>query len=225
MSGHTYSPDEETMLATADAVGLRGTSPFRATRSLVEVPGATGASIASMAPASRSPPCPGSGSGTAWPALLGLDAAGSGFVVRFVLGSFNLLVAAMPGRVALCRWPAGWAPGGGAGVLAGLLAFATFLWPHEPHLLRRAADRRCCCSAPLRAGRVGRRFAGRAAGRADAGRQNPVCGGAAGAGPAVLLAGAAGRLARGRPAAAGGGSAGLRGGVLGACCRSCSTTR
>ena len=42
MSGHTYSPDEETLLATAESVGLHGTFALPASRSLVEVPGLHG---------------------------------------------------------------------------------------------------------------------------------------------------------------------------------------
>src|SRR5207249_11954802 len=42
MSGHTYSPDEETMLATSQALLLKGTWALPQSRNLVEVTGADG---------------------------------------------------------------------------------------------------------------------------------------------------------------------------------------
>ncbi|HEX6605761.1 MAG TPA: hypothetical protein VF276_02490, partial [Chloroflexia bacterium] len=93
MSGHTYSPDEETMLATAEAVGLHGTFALPRSRTLVEVPGLDGRFYSQYGPGQPVAAVPWIWAGHGVAALLGLDAAGQGFVVRFVLGSYNLLVA------------------------------------------------------------------------------------------------------------------------------------
>jgi hypothetical protein len=131
MSGHTYSPDEETMLATAEAVGLRGTFALPQSRSLVEVPGLGGRFYSQYGPGQPVAAVPWIWAGHGLAAVLGLDPAGQGFVVRFVLGSFNLLVAAV---LAALLYAVARRLGAGRGealLLAALLAFATFLWPES----------------------------------------------------------------------------------------------
>jgi hypothetical protein len=131
MSGHTYSPDEETMLATAEAVGLHGTFALPRSRSLVEVPGLDGRFYSQYGPGQPVAAVPWIWAGHGLAAVLGLDAAGQGFVVRFVLGSYTLLAAA--GLVALLYAVARRLGAGrrGALLVAALLAFATFLWPES----------------------------------------------------------------------------------------------
>jgi hypothetical protein len=129
MSGHTYSPDEETMLATAEAVGLHGTFALPPSRTLVEVPGADHRYYSQYGPGQPVAALPWVWLGHGLAGLLGLDPAAQGFVVRFVLGSFNLVVGA-----ALAALLFAVARGLGAGrrgalAPAALLAFGTFLWP------------------------------------------------------------------------------------------------
>ena len=119
------------MLATAQAVGLRGTFALPQSRSLVEVPGLGGHFYSQYGPGQPVVAVPWIWAGHGLAAVLGLDTAGQGFVVRFVLGSFNLLVAAV--LVALLYAVARRLGAGQRGglLLAALLAFATFLWPES----------------------------------------------------------------------------------------------
>ncbi|HMA33279.1 MAG TPA: hypothetical protein VKY74_02270, partial [Chloroflexia bacterium] len=131
MSGHTYSPDEETMLATAESVGLRGTFALPASRSLVEVPGTGGHFYSQYGPGQPVAAVPWIWAGQGLSGLLRLGHPETGFVERAVLGSFNALVAAGLAALLLalaCRLGTGRR---GAGLLAGLLAFTTFLWPES----------------------------------------------------------------------------------------------
>ncbi len=129
MSGHTYSPDEETMLATAEAVALHGTFAIPASRALVEVPGLHGQIYSQYGPGQPVAAVPWIWVGHLLGALLGGTDAQQGFVVRLVLGSFNLLVAAALAAVLFALARALGAGRRGALVPALLLAGATFLWP------------------------------------------------------------------------------------------------
>jgi hypothetical protein len=129
MAGHTYSPDEETLLATADAVGLHGTFALPRNAGLVEVPGADGRYYSQYGPGQPVAAVPWIWVGHGLGGLLGLDSAASGFVLRFVLGTFNLLIAAILAALLGTLARRLGAGRGGAVVSAGLLAFATFLWP------------------------------------------------------------------------------------------------
>src|SRR3954454_1778157 len=75
MSGHTYSPDEETLLATADAVGLRGTFAIPRNAGMVEVPGADGRYYSQYGPGQSVAAVPWIWIGHGLSAVLGLDSA------------------------------------------------------------------------------------------------------------------------------------------------------
>src|SRR5215210_6614699 len=92
MSGHTYSPDEETMLATSQALVLKGTWELPQSRNLVEVTGADGKRYSQYGPGQSVAALP-------W-VLVGQIVSGlfpkgqAGFPLRLVLGLYNALVAA-----------------------------------------------------------------------------------------------------------------------------------
>src|SRR4029078_7568826 len=87
MSGHTYSPDEERMLAPAEEVGLRGTFALPRSRSLVEVPGLGGHFYSQYGPGQPVAAVPWIWAGHGLAAVLGVDSAGQGLVGVLVLGS------------------------------------------------------------------------------------------------------------------------------------------
>ncbi len=129
MSGHTYSPDEETMLEVSRQLVTHGTWAIPSSRSLVEVPGADGRRYSQYGPGQSFAAVPWVATGLAVGGLFPKDQAG--YPLRLILASYNALVAA--GICALLA-ALGMALGYSrrASILAGLmLAFATFLWPHS----------------------------------------------------------------------------------------------
>jgi hypothetical protein len=129
MSGHTYSPDEETMLETARSLVTKGTWAMSPSHALVQVPGVDGRMYSQYGPGQSLAAVP-------W-VTVGILAGNlfpkeqQGFALRLVLGSYNALI--MAGLVALFA-AMGLAlgyPRRASLFSAGVLAFATFLWPHS----------------------------------------------------------------------------------------------
>jgi len=129
MSGHTYSPDEETLLASAEALGLHGTFAIPRSATLVEVPGADGRFYSQYGPGQPLAAVPWVWAGHGLAGLLGADKNATGFIVRLALGSFGAAVTAGLAAVFYALVGALGVGRRGAGLLTGLLAFATFLWP------------------------------------------------------------------------------------------------
>ncbi|MEO8287702.1 MAG: phospholipid carrier-dependent glycosyltransferase [Chloroflexota bacterium] len=129
MSGHTYSPDEETMLETSRAVVEKGTWAMSPSRSLVQVPGVDGQVYSQYGPAQSFAAVPWVAVGRIVGGLFPKDQ--SGYPLRLILGSYNALI--MAGLVALFAAMAhalGYSRRAGL-FSAGVLAFSTFLWPHS----------------------------------------------------------------------------------------------
>lgn len=129
MSGHTYSPDEETMLEASRQLVTQGTWAVTPSHSLVEVTGTDGRRYSQYGPGQSFAAAPWVATGLAVGGLFPKDQAG--YPLRLILASYNALVAA--GICALLA-ALGLALGYGmrASLIAGLaLAFSTFLWPHS----------------------------------------------------------------------------------------------
>ncbi|HST04167.1 MAG TPA: hypothetical protein VLQ48_05465 [Chloroflexia bacterium] len=129
MSGHTYSPDEETMLETSRALVTRGTWAMPPSHTLVQVVGTDGNTYSQYGPAQSLAAAPWTAVGLLVGELFPKDQAG--FPLRLILSSYNALIAA--GLVALFA-----ALGAALGCtrkanIVGALAlgFCTFLWPHS----------------------------------------------------------------------------------------------
>ncbi|MFL5732615.1 MAG: hypothetical protein ACJ78Q_05380 [Chloroflexia bacterium] len=129
MSGHTYSPDEETMLAASQALVTHATWELPPSKALVEVTGAGGKRYSQYGPGQSLAAVP-------W-VLVGRLAGGlvpkelAGFPLRMTLATYNALVAA-----GICGLfvAAGLAFGYSRRAVllaATALAFGTFLWPHS----------------------------------------------------------------------------------------------
>jgi hypothetical protein len=129
MSGHTYSPDEETMLETSRALVTKGTWAIPPSHSLVQTRGVDGNTYSQYGPAQSLAVAPWTAAGLLVGGLFPKDQAG--FPLRLILGSYNALIAAS--LVALFS-----ALGAALGytrkaTIVGALAlgFCTFLWPHS----------------------------------------------------------------------------------------------
>jgi hypothetical protein len=129
MSGHTYSPDEETMLAASQALVVNGSWALPPSRALVEVTGADGQRYSQYGPAQSLAALPWVAVGRWVGDLFPKDQAG--FPLRLVLGMYNALLAAgICGLFAALGLSLGY--GRRAVVLTTPgLAFCTFLWPHS----------------------------------------------------------------------------------------------
>lgn len=129
MSGHTYSPDEETMLEVSRELVTQGTWAITPSRSLVEVTGADGRRYSQYGPGQSFAAVPWVATGLAVGGLFPKDQAG--YPLRLILASYNALVAAgVSALLAALGLALGYSRR--ASLLAGLaLAFSTFLWPHS----------------------------------------------------------------------------------------------
>ncbi len=129
MSGHTYSPDEETMLEVSRTLVTEGTWAISPSHALVEVTGADGRRYSQYGPGQPFAAVPWAALGLAVGQAFPKDQAG--FPLRLILGSYNALIAAgICGLLAALGTALGykrWA----SLFLGGTLAFATFLWPHS----------------------------------------------------------------------------------------------
>jgi hypothetical protein len=129
MSGHTYSPDEETMLETSRALVTKGSWAMSPSHSLVQVPGVDGRMYSQYGPAQSLAAVPWVAAGLLVGNLFPKDQAG--YPLRLILGTYNALI--MAGLVALFA-AMGLALGNSRRAVlfsAAILAFATFLWPHS----------------------------------------------------------------------------------------------
>jgi hypothetical protein len=129
MSGHTYSPDEETILATSQALIAGGTWALPPSKALVEVTGADGRRYSQYGPGQPLAALPWVAAGRLAGGLFPRNQ--TGFPLRLVLGTYNALVTA-----GICALFA--ALGSALGysrrsslIGATTLGFATFLWPHS----------------------------------------------------------------------------------------------
>jgi hypothetical protein len=129
MSGHTYSPDEETMLAASQALAVDGSWALPPSGALAEVTGADGQRYSQYGPGQSLAALPWVVVGRLVGGLFPKDQAG--FPLRLVLGSYNALLAAgICGLFAAVGLALGY--GRRAVILTTLmLAFGTFLWPHS----------------------------------------------------------------------------------------------
>jgi hypothetical protein len=129
MSGHTYSPDEETMLETTRAVVEKGTWAMSPSRSLVQVPGIDGRTYSQYGPGQSLAAVPWVVVGRLVGTLFPPDQ--QGYPLRLVLGTYNALIAAgLVGLFAAMGLALGYSRRASM-FSAGALAFATFLWPHS----------------------------------------------------------------------------------------------
>jgi hypothetical protein len=128
MSGHTYSPDEETMLLTSRALVTQGSWAQPKSRALVQVIGADGRRYSQYGPGQSLVAVPWVAAGLALGNLFPDDQAE--FVLRLILGSYNALVTAgICGLFMATGLTLGYSRR--ASLLTALaLAFSTFLWPH-----------------------------------------------------------------------------------------------
>lgn len=129
MSGHTYSPDEETMLAASQSLIVDGSWALPSSRALVEVTGADGRRYSQYGPGQSVAAVPWVIVGRTVGSLFPKDQAG--FPLRLILASYNALIAA-----GICGLLAATGMALGYSALASLwtaaaLAFATFMWPHS----------------------------------------------------------------------------------------------
>lgn len=129
MSGHTYSPDEETMLETSRALVTNGTWAIPPSESMVQVEGTGGQTYSQYGPGQSLAAVPWVAVGQAVGSLFPRDQAG--YPLRLILGSYNALIAAglaaLFAALGLALGYSRWAST--AGALA--LAFCTYLWPHS----------------------------------------------------------------------------------------------
>jgi len=129
MSGHTYSPDEETMLEASRSLVMNGTWAMSPSHALVQVRGKDGRMYSQYGPGQSLAAVPWVAVGLLVGDLFPKDQ--QGYPLRLILGSYNALI--MAGLVALFA-AMGLALGysrGAALFSACALAFATFLWPHS----------------------------------------------------------------------------------------------
>lgn len=129
MSGHTYSPDEETMLQVSRGLVEAGTWEMEPNTTLVQVPGSNGRTFSQYGPGQSLAAVPWVALGLVVGPLFPPDQAE--FVLRLVLGSFNALVGAgIAALFAALGLRLGYSRRASI-FLAGALAFATYLWPHS----------------------------------------------------------------------------------------------
>ena len=127
MSGHTYSPDEETLLALSRSIVEQGSWAMTPTSGLFQVTGVDGNRYSEKGPGQSLAAVPWTAAGLLVGGLFEGDQ--SGFALRFVIGTFNALVGAgIAGLFAALCMALGYSRRTGL-FLGGTLAFATFLWP------------------------------------------------------------------------------------------------
>lgn len=129
MSGHTYSPDEETMLEVSRSLVTKGTWAIPQSQSFVDVAGADGRRYSQYGPGQSFAAVPWVAAGLLVGNTFPKDQAG--YPLRLILGSFNaLVVAGICGLLAALGLALGY--GRRASLLMGVaLAFCTYLWPHS----------------------------------------------------------------------------------------------
>ncbi|HKP54874.1 MAG TPA: hypothetical protein VJ183_19740 [Chloroflexia bacterium] len=129
MSGHTYSTDEETMLAVSRSLVERGTWAINPGDGWVHVEGADGRHYSVFGPGQSLAAVPWVAVGLTVGSFFPKDQAG--FPLRLILASYNALIAAgICGLLAAAGMALGYARRASL-LLGGTLAFATFLWPHS----------------------------------------------------------------------------------------------
>jgi hypothetical protein len=129
MSGHTYSPDEETMLEVSRSLVTKGTWAIPQSRSFVDVAGADGRRYSQYGPGQSFAAVPWVAAGLLVGNTFPKDQAG--YPLRLILGSFNALIAAgMCGLLAALGMSLGYSRWASL-LLGATLAFATYLWPHS----------------------------------------------------------------------------------------------
>ena len=129
MSGHTYSRDEETMLAVSQSLVERGSWAIPRNSTQVQVTGADGRYYSQYGPGQSLAAVPWAAAGLLASSFFPADQ--QGFVLRLILGSFNLLVAAATCAIlAALGISLGYSRRASL-VLGAALAFATYLWPHS----------------------------------------------------------------------------------------------
>ena len=127
MSGHVYSPDEETMLALSRSLVERGSWAMEPVGGLFQVEGIDGRLYSEKGPGQSFFAVPW----TALGLLLGsaYPPPQSDFALQFVLGAYNALIGAgIAGLTAALGLAMGYSRRA-ALFVGGALAFATFLWP------------------------------------------------------------------------------------------------
>jgi hypothetical protein len=129
MSGHTYSTDEETMLAASRSLVERGTWAINPSDGWVHVEGADGRHYSVFGPGQSFAAVPWVAAGLVAGGFFPKDQAG--FPLRLILASYNAFIAAgICGLLAATGMALGYARRASL-FLGGTLAFATFLWPHS----------------------------------------------------------------------------------------------
>ena len=129
MSGHTYSPDEETMLETTRALVTKGTWAMSPSHALVQARGVDGRMYSQYGPGQSLAAVPWVGTGLLIGSLFPKDQ--QGFPLRLVLSSYDaLIMAGLAALFAAMGLALGY-PRRASLFSAGVLAFATFLWPHS----------------------------------------------------------------------------------------------
>jgi hypothetical protein len=129
MSGHTYSTDEETMLAASRSLVERGTWAINPSDGWVHIEGANGRHYSVFGPGQSFAAVPWVAAGLITGGFFPKDQAG--FPLRLILASYNALIAAgICGLLAATGMTLGYTRRTSL-FLGGALAFATFLWPHS----------------------------------------------------------------------------------------------
>jgi hypothetical protein len=129
MSGHTYSPDEETMLEVSRSLVTHATWAIPQSQSFVDVAGADGRRYSQYGPGQSFAAVPWVAAGLLVGNTFPKDQAG--YPLRLILGSFNALVAAgICGLLAALGMSLGYSRGASL-LLGATLAFSTYLWPHS----------------------------------------------------------------------------------------------
>jgi hypothetical protein len=129
MSGHTYSTDEETMLAASSSLVESGTWAIHPSNSWVHVEGADGRHYSIFGPGQSFAAVPWVAAGLLIGGFFPKEQAG--FPLRLILASYNALIAAGTcGLLAATGMALGYRRRTSL-FLGGTLAFATFFWPHS----------------------------------------------------------------------------------------------
>jgi hypothetical protein len=129
MSGHTYSTDEETMLASSWALVESGRWDIHPSGSWVHTQGVDGRYYSVFGPGQQFAAIPWVAVGLLVDGLFPSEL--SGFPLRLVLSTFNaLIVAGLCALLAAVGMALGYSEKASL-TLGGTMAFATFLWPHS----------------------------------------------------------------------------------------------